>query len=263
MSPGIEFDEKMAARLEALYQTNDAAKRRAAVLAALRLSPGERVIDIGTGPGFVAYEMADAVGPSGTVVGVDTSDPMLQLATRRCAEKPWVRFEPGDASQLPAPDARYDAAVSVQVYEYIADVDVPIGEMYRVLRPGGRGVIVSTDWKSVVWRTSDEERGQRIMAAFAEHCAHQDLPRWLAPRLRSAGFRVVDQQVVSQFNPTYEPDSFSYRVIPAVQSFIVGRQVVTAEEAAAWAEDLGRLSERGEYFFSLSQYLYAVEKPGS
>ena len=260
MSNGVEFDEKMARRLEALYQTKDAAKRRAAVLAALRLSPGERVIDIGTGPGFVAYEMADAVGPSGTVVGVDTSDPMLQLA---CAQKPWVRFEPGDASQLPAADASYDAAASVQVYEYIADVEVPIGEMYRVLRPGGRGVIVSTDWKSAGWRTSDEERAQRIAAAFAEHCAHQDLPRWLAPRLRSAGFRVVDQQVIPQFNPTYEPDSFSYRVIPVVQSFVVGRQGVTAEEAAAWAEDLGRLGERGEYFFSLNQYLYAVEKPGS
>lgn len=261
MSLGVEFDENMANRLEALYRTNDAAKRRAAVLAALRLSPGERVIDIGTGPGFVATEMADAVGPSGTVTGVDTSGPMLQLATRRCAEKPWVRFEPGDASQLPAPDASYDAAVSVQVYEFIADVEVPIGEMYRVLRPGGRGVIVSTDWKSAAWRTSDEERARRIAAAFAEHCAHQDLPRWLAPRLRSAGFRVVDQQVIPQFNPSYESDAFSYRLIPLVQGFVAGRQGVTAEEAAAWAEDLGGLGERGEYFFSLSQYLYAVEKP--
>jgi hypothetical protein len=79
--------------------------------------------------------------------------------------------------------------------------------------------------------------------------------------LRSAGFRVVEQQVIPQFNPSYDPNSYSYRLIPAVQRFVIGRQGVTVEEAAAWAEDLEQLGKQDEYFFSLNQYLFAVEKP--
>ena len=73
MSTGLQFDHEMARRAEAVYKTRDAARRRRAILDALQLQPEERVIDIGTGPGFVAYEMADLVGSKGRILGVDIS----------------------------------------------------------------------------------------------------------------------------------------------------------------------------------------------
>ena len=261
MTQTVPFDEATARRLEALYQTEDAVRRRRAVLDALRLEPGERVLDIGTGPGFLAYEMADPVGFTGEVIGIDTSDPMLRLARIRCAEKPRVRFEPGDASRLPAPDAHFDAAVSVQVYEYIPEVEIALAELYRVLRPGGRGAIISTDWRSVVWSSRDDGRMQRVLAAFAEHCPHQDLPRTLAPRLRAVGFEIAREQVVPQFNPTCEPSTFSYHMIGLIRGFVRGRGGVTEKEANDWADDLHRLAKQGRYFFCLNQYLFVVAKP--
>jgi arsenite methyltransferase len=260
LATGLQFNDEVTRGLEALYLTADAARRREAVLDALQLRPGERVLDIGTGPGFVAVEMAAAVGPAGRIQAIDSSDPMLAMAKKRCADKPWVDFQKGSATELPVEDASFDVAVSVQVYEYVADIAAALAEMYRVLRPGGRAAIVSTDWGSVAWNGSDAGRMDRVLEAFAEHCVHTTLPRTLAPRLRQAGFTVREQRVIPQFNPAYEPDSYSYRIAPLIASFVAGRGRVTDDDARAWLEDLRRTGERGEYFFSLNQYLCLAVK---
>ena len=235
----------MTRSLEALYQTRDAARRREAVLDALQFRSGERVLDIGTGPGFLAAEMAEAVGPTGQIHGVDMSEPMLEMARKRCAGKSWVTFQPDAATDLPSDDATFDAALSVQVYEYIADVTKALSEMYRVIRPGGRAAIVSTDWDAIAWHASDGARMSRILGAFAEHCVHTYLPRTLAPKLRQAGFILKEQRVIPQFNPMYSPDTYSYQIARLIGSFVPGRQGVTEEEAHAWVEDLRQSGERG------------------
>ena len=263
MSPGLQFDEQMARRVEAVYKTQDAVRRRETVLDALQLKSGERVVDIGTGPGFVAYDMAGAVGPTGAVRGVDLSEPMLALARQRCADKPWVDFQAGEATELPVPDVDFDVAVSVQVYEYVAEVTKALAEMYRVLRPGGRAVVVSTDWDSIVWQATNRERMNRVLSAFEEHCVYSDLPRTLGPKLRQGGFKLQQQRVVPQFNPTYDPNTYSYRLIDIIESFAPGRNGITEEEAEEWVQDLRQLGEREEYFFCLNQFLYLVTKPES
>jgi ubiquinone/menaquinone biosynthesis C-methylase UbiE len=78
------------------------------------------------------------VGAEGRVRGVDLSDDMLAMAAKRCAGQPWVSFEQGDATQLPFDDDSFDAAVSTQVYEYVADIPAALAELYRVPRSGGR-----------------------------------------------------------------------------------------------------------------------------
>src|SRR5919109_5290378 len=98
MSTGLQFDERMSRLVEAIYKTEDAARRRQTVIQALQPKAGERVLDIGTGPGFIGYEIADFVGSAGTVLGVDISEPMLQLARQRCAEKSWIQLKVGDAT---------------------------------------------------------------------------------------------------------------------------------------------------------------------
>lgn len=251
----------MAKSLEALYETRDAARRREVVLDALRLQSGERVLDIGTGPGFLAVEMADAVGSGGQIHCIDMSEPMLDMARRRCAGKPWTSFQPGSATDLPFSDSTFDAAISVQVYEYIPDITKALSELYRVLRPGGRAVVVSTDWDAIAWHASDSARMRRVLSAFEEHCTYTVLPRTLAPKLRQAGFMLEEQRVIPQFNPMYKPDTYSYQIARLIGAFVPGRQGVTEEEARAWLEDLRRTGERGEYFFSLNQYLYLVVKP--
>ena len=257
------FDEETSRRIEAIHRCDDAVRRRRAVLAALRPSPGERVLDIGTGPGFVARELADAVGAHGRVLAVDTSEPMLALAGRRCADVPQVSLQAADATTLPAENASFDAAVSVQVYEYIADVDAALVELSRVLRPGGRAAVVCSDWRSLAWSAGDEARMHRMLEAFSEHCAHQELPRTLGSRLRSVGFTTTTREVLPQFNPIFAPETYSGGLRDLVGRFVVGRRGIDEAEAAAWRDDVRRAGDEGRYFFCLNQYLFVATKPSA
>src|SRR5262249_37954646 len=171
MSAMLQFDDEASRRSEATYMTPDVVEQRRAVRAALALGHGDRVLDIGSGAGLLAQEMAAEVGAVGSVEGIDPSDSMLALARRRRrpAGSAELRFLAGDACALPFADESFDAAVATQVYEYVQDVPGALGEAFRVLRPGGRLLVLDTDWGSIVWHSADAERTRRVLAAWDEH----------------------------------------------------------------------------------------------
>ena len=164
----LDFDEEQAGLIDTMYATPDVVAQRQFVLGLLDLKPGERVLDIGSGPGYLISEMGAAVGRDGAVHGLDASVAMNAIAARRCTDKPWVHIDEGDVLELPYADGAFDAAVSTQVYEYVADLPRALDELHRVLRPGGRVLILDTDWDSLVWHASDRELHRRITAAWEE-----------------------------------------------------------------------------------------------
>ena len=260
MNTGLEFSGEVTRRLERIYTTRDVIAQRAETLNALALQPGESVLDIGSGPGFLAHEMGRVVGPRGRVRGIDISESMVALARSRCADHFWIAIESGKADRLPFPDAHFDAAVSVQVYEYVDDISASLSEVHRILRPGGRVVILDTDWDSIVWHTSDPARLGRILAAWDEHLVDPHLPRTLGTRLKQAGFRTQRCSVHTLLNTGYDPGTFSYGMSDLIAEFVSGRGKVTPTEVGAWIDDLRALKERGEYFFSLNRYLFLAVK---
>lgn len=262
MSTGIQFGEEASRRVEAIYTTPDVVAQRREVLRALELRPGERVLDMGSGPGFLALDMGVAVGPSGRVCGIDISESMLAMSRARCAGQPWVEFHPGDAIRLPFPDGEFDVAVSTQVYEYVGDITTALVELRRVLRPRGRALILDTDWDSIVWHATDRGRMDRVLDAWSEHLVDPHLPRTLSPKLKRAGFALQRREVIPLFNPEYDSNTYSYGLSGLIVRFVSGRRGITREEAEAWAEDLRKLGEAGSYFFSLNRYLFLAVKPG-
>ena len=252
----LQFDENGARDIECTYASPDIAAQREQVLSLLALQPGERVLDIGSGPGYLAASMGEAVGPTGAVHGLDPSPAMNALAGARTSSMPWVRIDDGDAVALPYPDDAFDAAVSTQVYEYVADLPRALGELRRVLRPGGRALILDTDWDSEVWHTADRALHRRVMAAWEEHLVHPHLPRTLAGLLRRAGFSVTEQRVLALFNPQLTADSFSAFSMRTIAGFVPGRQGLTEADAAAWLADLQARSDEGDYLYSVNRYVF-------
>lgn len=116
-------------------------RRRAADLAAL--GPGDRALDVATGTGDLAIELARRVGPAGEVVGSDFSEGMLERARAKGADAfAPLRFEWGDAQALPYADASFAAATVGFGARNFADLEAGLGEMARVVRPGGRVVVL-------------------------------------------------------------------------------------------------------------------------
>jgi demethylmenaquinone methyltransferase / 2-methoxy-6-polyprenyl-1,4-benzoquinol methylase len=118
-------------------------RRRAADLAAL--SPGGRALDVATGTGDLALELAARVAPDGEVVGIDFAEKMLELARAKAAAQTGgarVRFESGNALALDYPDDHFDAATVGFGARNFSDLERGLAEMTRVVRPGGRVVVL-------------------------------------------------------------------------------------------------------------------------
>jgi demethylmenaquinone methyltransferase/2-methoxy-6-polyprenyl-1,4-benzoquinol methylase len=116
-------------------------RRRAADLA--ELSPGGRALDVATGTGDLALELANRVAPGGEVVGVDFSEKMLELARAKAGARVGrVRFEHGNALALDYADGEFDAATVGFGARNFSDLQRGLSEMARVVRPGGRVVVL-------------------------------------------------------------------------------------------------------------------------
>jgi len=121
-------------------------RRRAADLAGL--APGDRALDVATGTGDLAFELRGRVAPGGEVIGSDFSERMLQIARAKqsvqggAGEDAELRFETANALSLPYADDEFDAATVGFGARNFSDLDRGLREMARVVRPGGRIVVL-------------------------------------------------------------------------------------------------------------------------
>jgi ubiquinone/menaquinone biosynthesis C-methylase UbiE len=246
--------------------TPDVAEQRARTRAIVAPRTGERGLDIGCGFGLLACELARDVGPTGRVMGVDAVPDMIAACEERArhdAVTGRTEFRQADPEALPVPPGTFDFVTAIQVYEYMADVERGLAEAYRVLKPRGRLAVLETDWESCVWHAGDRERTARVLKTWEQRFAHPHLPARLPELLRRVGFLVKGVTMIPVVNIELSEQTYSPGMIDVIARFVVNRAGITEDEALGWAEDVRSQAARGEYFFSLSRYLFLAERPRS
>ena len=172
---------------------------RSAAVSALHVGPGESVLEIGSGPGYVLAEFGRLAGPDGVAVGIDLSSKMCRLARRRLSvESQTVGVVvQGDGGQLPFDDSRFDAAFMSFTLELFdtPQIAVVAAETYRILRPGGRITVVSL---------RKEDPAPLMQRGY--EWGHSTFPKLLDCRpirvgqaLAEAGFVIEDDQRLSMW----------------------------------------------------------------
>lgn len=253
----LEYDKDASNRLLAVYTTPDVEQQRSEFLNIVNLQIGEKVLDVGTGPGFLARAIAKIVSPRGAVYGIDISEFLLDVAKSENNDLHTISFRYGEATQTGFSNGEFDTVVCTQVLEYVPDVNAALKGFNRVLNKGGKLAILDTDWDSIVWNTSHKARMKRVLKAWEAHAAYPFLPRTLTARMEKAGFQIEAITIIPLLNSAYDPNTYSNRMIDLIVPFVVETGKVKQEEADAWANDLRR---QKAYFFSLNRYLFLGTK---
>jgi SAM-dependent methyltransferase len=215
-----------------------------------RLRPGEDVVDLGSGGGIDCLLAARAVGPSGSVVGIDFLSAMVERATRAAAEAglPNARFVEGLIESVPLPDASVDVVISNGVVNLSPRKVRVLAEAFRILRPGGRLAIVD-----LVLEHDLPAEIQTHPAAWAGCLSGALSEVTLYKGLRRAGFRDVSIEPLEPFGiaecalyPLFDDDLLSLlrSLVPperhdriAMSVFVRGRKPAPGEVLAGRARE--------------------------
>jgi SAM-dependent methyltransferase len=158
-------------------------------LAELAVSEGETAVDVGSGTGEEVVRLASLVGPAGRAVGIEPHDGLRGVAAERAAGTGAVYVD-GDAYALPFDDHSVDALRCERVWQHLTEPAAAAAEVARVLAPGGRAVILDSDWATAVSNVGDPDVLRRVDEATWRRMANPFSGRHLRAHLADAGLRV-------------------------------------------------------------------------
>lgn len=252
------YNQDMARQQEKLAATPDMAAQRGALLEMLDLSEGQHVLDVGSGNGILVREILGIVGPSGRACGIDSSKPMIEIATAIC---PNGRFFQANATDLPFEDRSFDVVTASQLLCFVAEVDKALSEMFRVLKPGGYLVILDSDWGSLVWNTYNLSLMDRTIELLTGPYADAHVPWTLSRRLTEAGFQITARRAFAIVNWDPTPDTYAHQTAGFVEAMMEASDAFTKDDWTTWIADQQAIVQARVYMFSLNRYLFGAEKP--
>lgn len=248
-----EIEDERVARYEEMFVWQDAHK---ALLAPAELGPGQRVMDLGAGPGFFAGGLADLVTPNGSVDGVDINARFVADANARFADNPAVNFHQVEDHRLPFDDATFDRVICKNVLEYVPDLAGTLTEIRRVLKPDGRIHVIDSDWGFVIVQPWDKDTVSRFFEAAAPAFNEPYIGRRIGGLLTDAGYA----HPAIRLSPFVDTGGRGLHVLRNMASYIRQFQTLPDDEVEALLAEVEAELEAGRFLFCLPQFLVTAER---
>lgn len=232
-------------------------KRRSHQL--LHPKPGDRMLDVGCGPGHDVLMLAEVVGENGEVVGIDNSESMIETAREAASGHASVRFETDDALDLSFDDNSFDAARADRVLQHLESPTEAFEELRRVTRQGGWVGVSDTDWNSLFIDTPSGESEQFLSLEYAP-TGTPSMGRQLWRMAKDMGLR--DIEVL----PTVVHDT-DYTVLEQAVMLedwtgaMVAANEVTQAQVDAWIAGLREADEKGRLLAGATVFTVAGRVP--
>lgn len=230
-------------------------------LAAGAVQPGEVCLDLGSGTGTMTRRLAGFAGPEGRVLGVEPNGMLRAVAAERAAAVgSAVEFVPGLATEIPLPDASVDLVWCERVLQHVPDPQAAVVEIARVLRPGGRALLLDSDHESRVESDIEPDAAREMLLAFLGQLANSRCARSLPRQAMAAGL-VVDPDVGSSalvYNQDELEGSQMYR-LAADQAVAEGR--ITPEQADEALRSQTEAARQGWAFAAITVFGFVCRKP--
>jgi SAM-dependent methyltransferase len=253
---------------EELWPAPDRREMWARLMALLDPRPGETILDLGFGGGQALRYIADQVGAIGRALGIEAlapyADQMRAIKRQRGLQQLDVLVAKGQS--LPFPADSLDAVLCVNVLEAIPERLAAVREMKRVLRPGGRLLLVHGDYESMAYTSTDRELGRRAVLAYASakfasyEAGDGQMGRHLRGLVKHAGFSWSELRVFPWINTEYREPLLGWTLAQFSADFVAPVSDLTDPELDQWRADLAARSALGEYLFCLNLYCCLAHK---
>ena len=229
-------------------------------LSAIAVQPGETVVDVGSGTGTITRLLGTLVAPDGQAIGIEPNPRLREIAKARGTAAAGVRFVDGLAAELPLADGSVDVLWCERVLQHLPDPQAAIEEFARVLRPGGRAMLLDSDHASRVMSAVDYEVEAKIKAAFMGQIPNPRAARLIPQQAMQAGF-TVDPDIGSAalLIPPQELRKSPLVRIMAEQAVSDG--TLSQAEADEAVRAVQAAAEAGHAFSAVTMFGFLVRKP--
>jgi SAM-dependent methyltransferase len=246
------MDKAFLEMLLAFDRRPDSVRLRQRTYELLQVEPGGRVVDVGCGAGTAVAELA-ALGAD--AAGIDAAAEAVAFAREH---HPDLRFEVGDAQQLPFADGSLDGYRAEKLYHVLDDPDKACAEAFRVLAPGGRIVLVGQDWELIAIDSDDPALTRAIMTASADDMVNGRVARRYRNLLLDTGFDGVSFEVHTAVLTDPELALFT---ATRMATGAVRAGALSEAQAGAWIDEQRERAERDRILVALPLFVAAGRRP--